>query len=362
MSGSGERDQSVDRLLRHSLQTPRPGDVTDACLDAETLAAWIDGGLSGAALEMAQSHVVGCARCQMLVGTLTRINTVVPPAAHERASRRWLAWLVPLTAAAAAVALWVAVPRDTGVRLPQATATQKQAAETSAQVPRSLDDRPQVFASEPVRGRAEPKTRTEAPRSNQLREQSSEARRDTGRVDAENQQARQATSDAIAPPASTLAPPAAPAAAAPAAAAPAVAAPVVAAPAVAKATGLARSAERVAGAPIEIVSPDPSVRWRIVRSVVQRSTDGGSRWDDVTTGATAELTAGAAPSASVCWLVGRGGVVLISADGRSWRRVTFPAATDLSAVRATDARTAAVSTADGRTFNTTDGGATWIQR
>jgi photosystem II stability/assembly factor-like uncharacterized protein len=33
--------------------------------------------------------------------------------------------------------------------------------------------------------------------------------------------------------------------------------------------------------------------------------------------------------------------------------------TDLSAVKATDARSASVSTVDGRTFSTTDGGATW---
>jgi photosystem II stability/assembly factor-like uncharacterized protein len=52
-------------------------------------------------------------------------------------------------------------------------------------------------------------------------------------------------------------------------------------------------------------------------------------------------------------------VVLLTIDGRSWRRVAFPDATDLSAVRATDARTASVSTADGRIFSTSDGGVTW---
>ena len=83
----------------------------------------------------------------------------------------------------------------------------------------------------------------------------------------------------------------------------------------------------------EIVSPDPAVRWRIAGSVVQRSTDGGARWDAVPTGVASPLTAGAAPSASVCWVVGRGGVVLLSTDGRTWRRVAFPEMTDLSAVR-----------------------------
>ena len=108
--------------------------------------------------------------------------------------------------------------------------------------------------------------------------------------------------------------------------------------------------------------PDPSVRWRIAGSVVQRSTNGGARWDAVPTGVASALTAGAAPSASVCWLVGRAGVVLLSTDGLNWRRVAFPEVTDLSAIQATDARTASVSTADGRTFSTTDGGATWVRR
>jgi len=42
--------------------------------------------------------------------------------------------------------------------------------------------------------------------------------------------------------------------------------------------------------------------------------------------------------------------------------VAFPEVTDLSAIQATDARNASVSTADGRTFSTTDGGATWVRR
>ena len=82
----------------------------------------------------------------------------------------------------------------------------------------------------------------------------------------------------------------------------------------------------------------------------------------MSTGVAAELTAGAAPSATVCWLVGRGGVVLLSTDGRTWRRVAFPEMTDLSAVFTVDAggNVASVTTVDGRTFVTTDGGATWV--
>jgi len=42
--------------------------------------------------------------------------------------------------------------------------------------------------------------------------------------------------------------------------------------------------------------------------------------------------------------------------------VAFPATTDLSAVQATSAEIAIVTTADGRSFGTTDGGVTWVQR
>jgi len=74
------------------------------------------------------------------------------------------------------------------------------------------------------------------------------------------------------------------------------------------------------------------------------------------------LTAGAAPSANVCWLVGRAGAVILSTDGRAWRRLTFPEQIDLTAVTAVDARTATVTTADGRRFETADGGRTWRLR
>jgi photosystem II stability/assembly factor-like uncharacterized protein len=66
-----------------------------------------------------------------------------------------------------------------------------------------------------------------------------------------------------------------------------------------------------------------------------------------------------APSVSVCWLIGRGGVILRSVDGLRFVRVSFPEATDLAAIRATDARQATVTTADGRVFTTTDGGVSW---
>ena len=111
---TGERDHAVERLLRQSLKTPAQGGVTGACPDAETLAAWTDGGLSGSVLEDIQRHVADCARCQDVAGTLARIHASVHPPEPVRSPRRWLAWLVPLTAVAAAIALWFAVPGNLG--------------------------------------------------------------------------------------------------------------------------------------------------------------------------------------------------------------------------------------------------------
>jgi photosystem II stability/assembly factor-like uncharacterized protein len=102
------------------------------------------------------------------------------------------------------------------------------------------------------------------------------------------------------------------------------------------------------------------IRWRLAGTNVERSTNGGASWDSTQTGVSMPLTAGAAVSPTVCWIVGRGGVIILTTDGRTWRRVPLPEITDVSSVRARDARTATVTTADGRLFSTTTAGATWI--
>ena len=82
------------------------------CLDAETLAAWMDGGLTGAALEDVRAHVADCERCQALVGAMGATRTAIPATEPQRAPRRWLIWGVPLAAATTAIAIWVAIPEQ----------------------------------------------------------------------------------------------------------------------------------------------------------------------------------------------------------------------------------------------------------
>lgn len=342
MNGSDERDRSIERLLRQASTAP-PSSATDGCLDAETLAAWFDGGLAGAALEIAQTHVADCGRCQAMVAAVVRTTTALPTA--EPPPRRWFAWLVPLTAAATAIALWVAVPRERAAPTPEPTSAVIESDQAKAPTASPPDQQAQPGR----RPTQESLARSEAT-------QKAEAGRDLRPLQAEARERKQSQSvDGIAPetPAS-----------------PTVPAPVAAAPppnlnetAAAVGSTQGRTADRAFALPApQIVSPDPSVRWRLAGSSVERSANGGANWEAVFTGDGAALTTGTAPSASICWIVGRGGTVLRSTDGRRFSRVPFPESVDLSAVTATDGRSASVTTVDGRAFQTTDGGVTWAGR
>lgn len=362
MDSPDERDQTVERLLRQSLKTPASGGATDACLDAETLAAWADGGLSGSALDAVHQHVADCARCQDLAGTLVRIRSAVPPAEPVRSSRRWLAWFVPVAAAAAAVAIWFAVPANLGAPVsnrdvallreaPPAQTEGRESTPPKVSAPPSENRKELQAAPSPApqaaAGSIGGRARADAPPP-------AAAENKAGQESARSDLAKDKVEVAQAPAAPATTPPAAPTSATPRAAA---------APPAAERFGAA-AAMRAANVVPDIVSPDPAVRWRIAGAAVQHSVDGGSTWNAVTGSGAADLTAGTAPATTVCWLVGRAGVVLLTTDGRTFRRLPFPEMTDLSGVRTVDAggRVASVSTADGRTFVTTDAGASWISR
>jgi hypothetical protein len=318
---SPERDASIERLLRQSLKTSQQAGATDACLDAEMLAAMMDGGLPEPALAAAQSHIADCPRCQSLVGAMARVASSAPVESKHRALG-WLTWAVPLTAAAAVVAVWVALPHrnQTVQSVPAAQAASDASAERREPEP-----------SPAAENRLDQLRRTISPDVQERKKEVASK--------ADDLQKREAD---------TVSAPPEPLAARPAASAP----------------GALRSNTQLAGAMgLEIPSPDPMIRWRIRGAIVERSTDGGARWDIQPTGIQAELTAGSAVSPSVVWMAGRNGVVLLSTDaGSSWRRIQFPEMTDLSSARARDAQSVAVTTSDGRIFSTTDAGATWVPR
>lgn len=303
-----KHDEPLDALLRRTSRVvdgaARPG----ACLDAETLAAWADGTLTGTEREAAEAHTADCARCLAMVAAMA--NTAPPPAEAGRPTWSPIRWLLPLTTAAVAVTAWLVVrPAD-----------------------------PPVPVSAPAQETAEMAKAPDALPPADMPPERNEARR---------QDAPASAKPSPTPAREHAAPPAAPAA---------VAEPPVAALKDEQVQLLARSAQ-LSGV---IMSPDPKVRWRLSGRTVERSDDGGATWQAQQTGAAAALVAGAAPARDVVWIVGRAGTVLLSVDGATWQRLDFPDATaDLVSVTATDALRATVTTSAGRTYTTIDGGRTW---
>jgi hypothetical protein len=346
VSASNDRDRAIERLLHQSFKTP-PGPGA-ACLDAETLAAWADGGLSGALRATVESHVADCARCQAIVSTTARIEAIAPARAQP-AARRWLAWVVPLTAAAAAIAIWVAVPHGPGAAPPQAE-NQNQVAQAKTPEVAPPDTGLQQSSATVAREERAPASKSDQPARDQA--QAAALSKDSDRRALDRLKQELQAPDASADRADKLQAAAEPAAAPP---------PTPASPA-ARETLRERSANSAAqkvapGGAIASLALTP--RWRLSGTALEHSTDGGSTWSSVATGVTSELTAVSSPSNSVCWVVGRSGVVLKTTDGQNFSRVAFPEITDLSAVQAADAQSAVVTAGNGRVFRTSDGGATW---
>lgn len=351
MNTDANRDQPIDSLLRRVLTERADAAASPACLDAETLAAWADGGLSESDLATAEAHAAECARCQAMLAALTKA------AEAPAASRAWwrrsnLGWLVPLAAGATAILVWVAIPDRTAP-----TPVSRQVAESSPSDRLSADSKsvpsPDTPAAPPVQDRPRRAPAAAAPPAFPQPDVKSSAQEARAKDERDTQPATAALSEPAAAE-SRLDNVAAPQAAASAA----------------RTAGLrATQKEAAAAAPAEAVggiqetaSADVAVRWRArPAGVVQRSPDRGATWETLPTGVTADLVASSSPSASVCWVVGRGGTVLLTVDGRRFQRLPFPEAGDVVAVRATDRRSAIVTMADGRTFRTDNGGMAWTE-
>jgi len=340
------------------------------------LAAWVGGGLAQGEHTRAEAHVADCARCQAVLAAMARMPSALPSSASPWTVRRLVTWLVPLAAGAAVVALWLRMPQPLAPALHREPAPAREAAasrerfEQRAPSQQSRYDRDrngaarktlgEVGAPKPVQAKAaDMTTPAQAPKERALQPAPPNTIRPAPAGPAPAQETLQ-----LAPANAARSAPARPG---PTQGTPQPAPANVAGEpqALAARAGIRALAESVIvdknSPAIEIVSPDSSIRWRIIDSArVERSTDAGSTWDTLSTGIPAQLTAGSSPAPSICWLVGRAAMVVLSTDGgRSWHRLTFPEAIDLIAVRAADASSAAVTAIDGRTFATQDGGLTW---
>jgi hypothetical protein len=399
------RDRSLEHLLRR--HTPAVSAVTPACADSETLAAWIDGGLDAQAMAETERHLSNCGRCQTMLAAIVRSEPDAP-AVLPWWSRMHLRWMVPLTAAAAATVLWMVVPgarQDLTVVRPEATqarADRSDAADAAVPAPgpsigsagaepspRAAAEPPSASAraGQPAPARMGNESRKTAPSADQERTAPSDKARPG--ASAENRAREEVPAErqglAKQQPADTLARSnerkqealkesagvtgVTPAAESPQAARVAPSAPAAPAAVAGAVAGFA------GGSAAAVPSRDGVARWRLAApgpsdlgartgfdGTIERSDDGGGTWQQVSTGIRGRFTAGVAPSATVCWLVGPGGTVALTTDARTWRQLAAPAPdADLASVEASDARTATVRDTQGRTFRTTDGGASWTR-
>jgi hypothetical protein len=115
-------------------------------------------------------------------------------------------------------------------------------------------------------------------------------------------------------------------------------------------------------------APNSSVAWRAGKGgSIERSTDGGKTWAAQTSPSQQDWLAGAVFSDKVCWLAGRKGAIARTVDGERWDLISPPAQAaaaggaqpDWTGMTALDALNATVTAADGRKFNTPDGGLSW---
>lgn len=325
------------------------------CLDAETVAAWMDGGLDAAGVAAAEAHASTCERCQALLATVAK--TLPADVGHAPAGARlWKWWFAPLAATAAAVTIWMVVPQTPMQTPMQPPAAPAPARDTAADTPgkpqapaESEAQAPPANAATPPDSLADSRRNVPTPSAKEatakLAAGADTAKFDEQAVGRKDMQAKREENSVRAAEMRQAAEPAA--AAERAREAPA-----------APSAGAVTQLRKQTG-PLQIISPDPSSRWRALPGVVERSEDGGRIWIPVRLGAKEEVIGGDSPRPLVCWLVGRNGLVLLATDGTNFTRLPFPESVDLVAVTSPEPRIAIVSTADGRTFRTENAGRTW---
>ena len=304
VGGEHEQDTWLRSILRRS-----PGTPSESCLDAETLAAWADNALSSKAVAVVELHASNCPRCAAVLAAMERSAPPVP-AVHAWTLARVFRWVAPLAAAAAAVAVWIAVPG----RPVDSVQPERQLVVAPPESSSTVRDAASEAQGRSTSARRESPT---APAESRMRDELQ--RRDRSEADRFGAAAGAANSAMPTVAAPESAPTAAPVPAEPAA--DASAPPGVSE--TAELRGLQRSAAFTAKAMVvESVAPaNPLIRWRVVGDAsIERSLDGG----------------------------------------KTWRR-TSPPASSIVSVRAVDGDRAVARTADNADLYTTDGGRSWTR-
>ena len=103
-----DRDRSIESLLRRrGIEAPQS---MDQCVDAESLAAWMEGGLTAKARAAVEKHAAGCVRCQALLASMARTEIDAEPKPWWRSLTA--KWLVPVAAVATALVVWISVGQE----------------------------------------------------------------------------------------------------------------------------------------------------------------------------------------------------------------------------------------------------------
>ena len=323
-------------------------------------------------------------------------------------------WLVPAAGLASAAGLWLALhhapPRETlsaqkipaAIEAPQNAAgpgatgassakpDETQIAQANVPPPPAASPRSEAVLRDKEAAPAESSTRAkkeqaqkqeafsnaiEAPRNSENQralESREDAAKDNRLQSAQSDEKKSPMSDAL-----SAAAPAAPVASPPPAPPPARELDRAERQATDRATGAPAATQlkalaQAASPAIVFASPSRRAVWRLGSGGrLERSTDQGQTWQPQSSGVTADLLAGAAPSETVAWVVGRNGIILRTEDGEHWQRVAPPSATqpaisgnpapDWTGIEARDALHATIISRDLRRFATEDGGRTWDQ-
>src|SRR5688572_27515051 len=145
-----ERESSLDRLLRDTLraQVSDPSDPTERCLDADTLAAWAEQTLGARERAAAEVHAAACARCQAMLAAMIRTAPPVIEAPWWRV--HMMAWMVPMTAGAAALIVWLALPMRSAIAPRESAAMVDQTPPAAVPQAEAFADRLPPAASPPA--------------------------------------------------------------------------------------------------------------------------------------------------------------------------------------------------------------------
>jgi hypothetical protein len=405
-----------------------------ACPDAEVLATYAEHGLAEEETARWESHFADCDRCQKIISVLAASGEELAKAEVERlgnlaaassAAREpvvrntpplWVViwrrpafwrWLVPAVGMASAAALWFALrqvpPREalssqkiaatSGApqnRIDQGTTAASSAKPDETQMAQaSLPTPPAVPtpSAAPLRDKEKSQANSSAAARQELvRKQESfsnalqappdsEADRNLAAKDnrvpsAQAAEQKSPIGDELtaAAPAAPPSPSTPPPARSGDRAVPQVLDSATGAPVPAQLKALAQAVTPT----IVFASPNRRALWRLGSGGrIEHSADQGQTWQPQTSGVTADLVVGAAPSEKIAWVVGRAGTIVRTEDGEHWQRVAPPpttqpvaaavAAPDWISVEARDALHATITSRDLRRFVTEDGGRTWTQ-